>query len=172
MFQLKGCGMVWQASFYKTSFLILFGFFFAISTTPSLAVTPVAPKKKAPHFKKIEIQIGTVKASVELAETDEEQEYGLMYRQSLGPNQGMLFVFTDEAPRGFWMKNTFVDLSIGFFDQNKKLVDIQEMKAVHSVMETPNTYQSRSPAKYALEMPKGWFKKNKVEVGQTLKIKP
>lgn len=120
-------------------------------------------------FKSKDIHVGKQKIKVELAETEEQQEHGLMYRQSLKDGTGMLFVFKDEKLRRFWMKNTFIDLSIGYFDEKKVLVDIQDMKAVKSEMEqNPPTYPSARPAKYALEVPLGWFMRAKLKKGDKL----
>lgn len=105
------------------------------------------------------------KITVELAETDEQRTQGLMHRKSLPKNQGMLFVFEQEQTLSFWMKNTFIDLSIGFFDQNKKLVDIKEMSATSVLQQNFPSYESSKPAKYALEMNKRWFDKNKIKLG-------
>ena len=111
------------------------------------------------------------KIQAEMAESEAQHEYGLMFRKELGPKEGMLFVFKDEMIRSFWMKNTIINLSIGYFNKDRKLVDIQEMKAVTSVLQTDiPTYLSQSPAQYALEMPEGWFKKNSIKVGAQLKI--
>lgn len=108
---------------------------------------------------------------VELAESQEQHQHGLMFRKKLNNNEGMLFIFSDEQIRSFWMKNTLIDLDIGYFDKKKILIDIQQMKAENSVMQlTPPTYPSRLPAMYALEMSKGWFKKNNFPEGTVFKI--
>lgn len=121
------------------------------------------------RFEKTKIKVGDRDLLVELALTSDQQERGLMYRQALQPGTGMLFVFAEEGPRSFWMKNTFIDLAIGYFDEQKKLIDIQEMKAVRSVMESrPPSYPSRGNAKYALEVPAGWFARHKVRIGTKL----
>ena len=81
----------------------------------------------------------------------------------------MLFIFNEELVREFWMKNTLINLDIGYFDKNKKLIDIQQMKAVTSVMQTDlPRYPSKQPAMYALEMQQTWFKKNKFRYGGPL----
>lgn len=117
-------------------------------------------------FKKEKIVLDGKTISVEMAETPEQHERGLMFRKSMPENEGMLFIFNMEDIRYFWMKNTYIDLSIGYFDKEKTLIDIQEMKSA-SMMETrPPSYPSAKPAKYALEMNKGWFAKNKVKLGQ------
>lgn len=123
-------------------------------------------------FKKQSIRVGNKKIIAEIAKNDQQHEQGLMFRKKLAPNEGMLFVFKDEDIRGFWMKNTLINLSIGYFDKNKKLIDAQEMQAMTSVMQTElKTYPSKSPAQYALEMPEGWFKKNKIIEGDVLLYK-
>jgi uncharacterized membrane protein (UPF0127 family) len=128
----------------------------------------VAFKKKP-----LTIEFGQIikKITVEMAETDDQHERGLMFRKKLSSNEGMLFVFKDEMTRHFWMKNTLIDLSIGYFNAEKKLIDVQEMKAVTSVLQTDlPSYPSRLPAQFALEMPAGWFKKSKIAEGAILKF--
>lgn len=121
-------------------------------------------------FEKEKIIINGKTISVEIAKTQEQHERGLMFRKSMPENEGMLFVFNSEDIRSFWMKNTFIDLSIGYFDKDKTLIDIQEMKAA-SMMETrPPSYPSAKPAMYALEMNKGWFVKNKAKLGHKFRF--
>lgn len=122
-------------------------------------------KENEIYFKTQKIKLGSVILSVEVADTAVKRERGLMFRTKLDPNKGMLFVFESEETRAFWMKNTFVDLAIGFFDKNKKLVDIIEMKAVKSEIEIPQTYPSRERSQYALEVNAQWFKKHKIPLG-------
>ena len=88
-----------------------------------------------------------------------------MFREKLGADEGMIFNFQKEEPRFFWIKNTLVNLSIGFFDKNKKLIDIQEMQAVKTLVEQPQSYRSRGPAQYVLEMPRNWFQKKNIKKG-------
>jgi uncharacterized membrane protein (UPF0127 family) len=121
---------------------------------------------KGVNFERSKIILAGKTLTVELAKTAEQHEQGLMLRKKMPDQEGMLFVFPDEQVRYFWMKNTIIDLSIGYFDQNRVLIDIQEMKAT-SMMETrPPSYPSAKPAMYALEMNKGWFAKNGIKIGQ------
>ncbi len=146
-----------KIGFLLTVFLItMFSFGLSFSQTP----------EAAPQFDKVKIILGSKKITIDLAQTPTELSYGLMHRQNLPEDSGMLFIFPKQEIRNFWMKNTFVNLSIGFFDKNKKLVDIQEMTAVKSIIEEPNSYMSKYPAKYALEMPRNWFEKNKIKLGE------
>jgi uncharacterized protein len=122
-------------------------------------------------FDTAEIQVGSKKITVELAITPQQHEKGLMYRETMEKNKGMLFVFDTEETLNFWMKNTYVDLSIAYIDKKLKIIDIQDMKATSPLEVTePVTYPSKKPAMYALEMSKGWFKASNIKVGQTLKL--
>lgn len=123
----------------------------------------------AADFKTQQIKVGGKSLKVEIAKTMSQRSQGLMFRKDFAAAEGMLFIFEQEQVLSFWMKNTFLDLSIGFFDRNKKLVDVQDMSAVKSEMEMnlPN-YTSKSPALYALEVPKGWFEKHKIKIGEKL----
>lgn len=117
-------------------------------------------------FQKKQIKIGSHKIIVEIAETEEQRSQGLMFRKELSSGSGMLFIFEEERPRSFWMKNTFVPLSIGYFDKNRKLLETYDMEPVVSEMDiNPKVYPSKKKAQYALEVPMGWFKKNKIKIG-------
>lgn len=143
---------------------------FWLSLTP-FGFGSFAKANEAVVFKKQKIFLGTKKLIVDVAETDMQHEHGLMLRKKLGRNEGMLFVFKDEQPRSFWMKNTIINLSIGYFNKNKKLIDIQEMKSTTSIMEQNlPVYPSSGPAMYALEMSEGWFKRNQIKVGAVFKF--
>jgi uncharacterized membrane protein (UPF0127 family) len=102
-----------------------------------------------------------------VARTHEEKARGLMFREKLGPNEGMLFVYEREEILSFWMKNTPLPLSIAFLDQKGKIVDIQHMESF-----SLRTHVSAFPAMYALEMNKNWFKKNGINVGDVVKMPP
>lgn len=109
---------------------------------------------------------------VEVAETTAQHERGLMFREKLGEDEGMLFIFKNEETRFFWMKNTLIDLSIAYFDKNGSLIDIQEMKSGKGIPDYQlPSYPSSGPAKFALEMNKGWFARNKIKVGSKLKVR-
>jgi uncharacterized membrane protein (UPF0127 family) len=109
-------------------------------------------------YKKYEILIDQKKIKVELAVTQEQRQKGLMYRTSLSEDEGMLFVFPEEAIQTFWMKNTPIPLDIAFFDKEGYLLEIQSMQPNSEVI-----HQSSEPAKYALEMNQNWFRKNNIK---------
>jgi len=92
------------------------------------------------------------KVIVEVVNTPEQRATGLMNRFSLQPDHGMLFVFEQPQPLGFWMKNTYVPLSIAFVDASGKIVNIDDMKPLDET-----THWSSGLAAYAIEMKQGWF---------------
>jgi len=102
-----------------------------------------------------ELLIGSTSILVEIADTPFLRNKGLMFRESIPENSGMLFSFPDNSQRSFWMKNTHVPLSIAFIDQDGFIDSIERMKP-HCL---ENTY-SMGEAPYALEMNEGWFHRN------------
>lgn len=97
---------------------------------------------------------------VEVAHTDTAREGGLMHRQSLAEDHGMLFVFTEPERHSMWMMNTSIPLSVAFLDKDGIILNISDMLP-HTV--TP--HRSAGAAKYALEVNLGWFKKRNVKSG-------
>jgi uncharacterized membrane protein (UPF0127 family) len=101
--------------------------------------------------------------SAEIAADEETRMRGLMYRDAMGEDDGMLFVYPDERVRSFWMKDTRIPLSIAFADKHGTIVWIADMKP----FDTRST-SSMVPATYALEMNQGWFARNGVERGDSI----
>ena len=89
-----------------------------------------------------------------------------MYRKQLGDDEGMLFVFPDSQPRSFWMKNTYIPLSVGLFNAERRLVEILHLDPPRSIMQVtfPMT-TSQESASYALEVRQGWFADHRVTIG-------
>lgn len=120
------------------------------------------------QFGKKQIQVDGKKITAYTADTVSEIRQGLMQVKHLGTNEGMLFIFDSEEPRVFWMKDTLIPLSIGFFDKNKRLLETLEMTPHKSPHTSPVLYHSKKPAQYVLEMNANWFLKNKIKVGSRL----
>jgi len=100
----------------------------------------------------IDLAINGHRLVVEIAATEATRTTGLMNRFSLQPDHGMLFVFSEPQPLAFWMRNTYVPLSIAFIGADGRIINIDDMAP-----RTENTHPSRGLALYALEMKKGWF---------------
>lgn len=107
--------------------------------------------------------------SVEIADTSEKQALGLMFRDSMPADEGMIFIFPNEAPRSFWMKNTRIPLDIMYFDKNLKLVSISADTPPCRVSRCPS-YPSVAPAQYVLELNAGMAARLGVGVGDTLTL--
>ncbi|WCL50267.1 DUF192 domain-containing protein [Leptospira sp. GIMC2001] len=130
---------------------IVFSAYFSLESKPGTNDTMV-------------VKIGKASLRVEIADTPQRRSTGLMFRTKLARNEGMLFVFPNEDYLSFWMKNTKIPLSIGYFDQDGILLEIHNMKP----NQTTEVYNARSKAIYALEVNQGWFKENGVSIGSVL----
>lgn len=160
--------MDWRWAIRAVLFFVLIHQLFGLTAQAEISSAEEAAKTK---FARVTIKLGSKKLNVELADTEDLRNQGLMFRRELAQDAGMLFVFRHEQVLSFWMKNTFIPLSIGFFNKEKVLIDIHEMEPVKSVLESPKkSYTSKGPAQYALEMNRGWFAKNKIDLGTTLEI--
>ena len=111
------------------------------------------------------INVAGIELEVELATTFEEQSLGLMYRDKLEENGGMLFVYPRENFLSFWMKDTRIPLSIAFIKADGRIIQIESMKPY-----SLDTHVSKEKAKYALEMNEGWFRIHNVREGDTVKM--
>lgn len=103
--------------------------------------------------------------SVEVVDNDASRARGLMFRQTLDKDAGMLFVFPDEQKRCFWMKNTFIPLSIAYINHQGVITDILDMQALD---ETPVC--STQEAMFALEVNQGWFQQKGIHTGETIQF--
>ena len=100
--------------------------------------------------------------TVEIADTADERAQGLMNRESLADDAGMLFVWTEDTGSGFWMKDTLIPLSIAFIDATGIIVDIQDMEPRDETL-----HQSPAPYRHAVEANQGWFAKHGIAAGDS-----
>jgi len=128
-----------------------------------IAVLLVGCAKETDH-----IEIKDKIIEIELAETSQERSVGLMNREYLEENSGMLFIFNDERTRSFWMKNTLIPLDIFFIDSDNTIVDIQTMQPCKN--DPCKTYISKNPAMYALEVNAEFAEKNNIKAGDKANI--
>ena len=102
---------------------------------------------------------------VELAISKREKSKGLMYRKDLSDSDGMLFIWKNADKRCIWMKNTYIPLDLGFFREDMTLIEVRSLspRSLTSVC-------SSEPAKYAIELPKGWFSSNNIKNNSKLAL--
>ena len=133
------------------------------------ALLPGAPAlaQQAPRFPVVALTAGIHLIKAEVAATDEERQQGLMLREKMAANEGMVFVF--QAPAGvcMWMKNTLLPLSVAFIDEAGKIVNIEDMKP-----QTTESHCAKKLVRYALEMNQGWFKQKNIKPGATIEGLP
>jgi hypothetical protein len=113
----------------------------------------------------VEMKIGNRTFTLEVAKTEEARQIGLMNRDSMAANQGMIFVFGQEQPLSFWMKNTRIALEILYLDAGGRVVSIHQMTPL-----SLSAVLSGAPAKYAIELNKATVQKAGVKVGDVLVI--
>ena len=130
--------------------------FLAIAAAPALAQQPPLPA--------VELGAGMHVIRAEVADNNSSRARGLMRRTALPPNGGMLFVFDEDAIHCMWMKNTLIPLSVAFIDARGAIINIADMQ--------PHSEQSHCaarPARYALEMTRGWFEQRGIRAGAPLR---
>lgn len=108
----------------------------------------------------ISLKIDGYELLAEVAHTQLSRSQGLMYRESLEENTGMLFVFPDAGHYSMWMKDTYIPLSVAFINEHGVILNIADMWP-----QTRIAHDSSGIAKYALEMNMGWFTARKIATG-------
>jgi uncharacterized membrane protein (UPF0127 family) len=129
-----------------------------------LMLTLPACAEKGPH-----VELAGHRYGVEIAEDDASRARGLMGRTALAADRGMLFVFQDDAPRAFWMKNTLIPLDILYFDAERRLISVQHDVPPCRADPCP-AYPSGAPARYVLELNAGEARRIGVTSGDELAI--
>lgn len=115
------------------------------------------------------VNVGGKSFKVEIADTQEKQALGLMFRDSMPADEGMIFIFPNEAPRSFWMKNCRIPLDIMYFDKELKLVSISANTPPCKVSRCPS-YPSKAPAQYVLELNAGTASLLGIGIGDKLTL--
>jgi uncharacterized protein len=120
-----------------------------------------------PRLQTIELTVGMHVIRAELAVTPEQQQIGMMFRRSMGTNEGMLFINDEPGVRCFWMRNTLVPLTAAFIADDGTIVNLADMKP-----QTDDSHCSAKPVRYVLEMNQGWFAKRGFKAGTKLRGAP
>lgn len=110
-----------------------------------------------------DIKVGQDIYTVEIARSPEEQQQGLMHRETLGEYAGMLFVFERDRHLSFWMKNTYIPLSIAYISKNGVIKSIYDMQP-----ESLRPVESEVAVRFALELPQGAFARSGAAVGDRI----
>lgn len=122
-----------------------------------------AQSRAQPTLPAVKLTAGIHVITAEAATTNQTRMVGLMHRERLAPNHGMLFVFEDKAQQCFWMRNTPLPLTIAFIEDDGTIVQFADMAP-----RTEVSHCSQRPVRYALEMEQGWFAKRGIAAGARL----
>jgi uncharacterized protein len=131
-----------------------------IAAILALAPCALAFAEQPAKFPTIPLNIGLYVIKAEVASTPAEREQGLMFREQMAPNEGMVFLFGAPASVCMWMKNTLIPLSVAFIDDSGKIVNIEDMQP-----QTTDSHCAKKQIRYALEMNRGWFKQKNIKAG-------
>ncbi len=110
-----------------------------------------------------------IMVNVEVADTPQKQSQGLMYRENLKLDHGMLFIFDDESILSFWMKDTLIPLDMIFVDKTFRIINVVDNALPCNIEPCPD-YSSEKPAKYVIEVNAGFAKTNDIEAGDFISI--
>ena len=150
---------IFSSSLKQSVLFSLFLFLFVLASCSGLE-----------KFEKQDIVIegkgGSTPLRVEIARTDAQRQQGLMHRKELKDGEGMLFIFERDQVLSFWMKNTLIPLSIAYISSDGRILEIYDMEPGNLA----SVSSSRS-ARYALEVPQGWFNRVGVAPGDRLEFK-
>ena len=138
--------------------------FVLIGAVLAMSLSSVATKATAQEsmteFRVIPLTAGIHVIRAEVALAPDERSKGLMFRKVLGPNQGMVFLFDQPAVQCMWMRNTLIPLSVAFIADDGRILNVEDMAP-----QTEDNHCAAKPARYALEMNKGWFTKHGIVAG-------
>jgi uncharacterized membrane protein (UPF0127 family) len=110
-----------------------------------------------------ELELAGETLTVEVAATPAARSQGLMFRETLPEDHGMLFIWPREQRIAMWMKNTAIPLSVAFIDREFRILNIADMEPFST-----RIHASSAPALFALEVQRGWFARNGISAGDTL----
>ncbi len=114
-------------------------------------------------FGSTKLRAGMHLINAEVAANNPQRQQGLMFREKMDGNNGMVFIFDQPMTQCMWMKNTLLPLSVAFLDDDGKIVNIEDMQP-----QTLDSHCSKKPVRYALEMNLGWFKQKNIKPGMPI----
>ena len=133
---------------------VLFALLLAAFTFPAVAQEPQT------GLPRVKLSIGMHLIDAQLAQTPGQREIGLMFREQMPQNEGMLFVFEQPSEQCFWMRNTLIPLTAAFIADDGTVVNLEDMKP-----KTLDSHCSTKPVRYVLEMNQGWFSRKGIKSG-------
>lgn len=127
----------------------------------------VTRAQQVTRFPVVSLTAGMHIIKAEFASKEAERQQGLMFREKMGNNEGMVFLFDAPGNVCMWMKNTLIPLSVAFIEDSGKIVNIEDMQP-----QTTESHCAKKPVRYALEMNTGWFKQKNIKPGAIIRGLP
>ena len=124
---------------------------------------PAMAQQPQTQLPRTRLSAGMHLIDVQLAQTPQERQTGLMFRKEMAQHEGMLFVFEQPATQCFWMRNTLIALTAAFVADDGTIVNLADMKP-----QTDDSHCSVKPVRFVLEMNQGWFAKRNIQPGYRL----
>lgn len=137
-------------------YIALFSTFLGCIATPGYA-------QQIQKFHSATLRAGVYVIKAEVAANEAQRQQGLMFREKMAGNEGMLFDFEAPADVCMWMKNTLIPLSVAFLDSGGKIINIEDMQP-----QTTDSHCAKKPVRYALEMNRGWFRQKNIKPGSVI----
>ncbi len=138
-----------------------------VSVSILTLITPPIFAEQTAKLPITQLTTGIYIIKAEVADNEPKREQGLMFREKMAVNEGMVFVFDSAAQVCMWMKNTVLPLSVAFLDDNGVIINIEDMKP-----QTLDSHCGKKPVRYALEMNLGWFKQKNIKPGSVIEGLP
>ena len=130
----------------------------------ALGVLPLAQAQMPQmNLPRTQLSAGMHLLDVQLAQTPDQRQIGLMFRKEMPQHEGMLFVFEQAATQCFWMRNTLIPLTAAFVEEDGTIVNLADMKA-----QNDDSHCSTKPVRFVLETNQGWFAKRSIKAGYKL----
>jgi uncharacterized membrane protein (UPF0127 family) len=129
----------------------------------SAVLLSIVSTAAAAQMSMIELTANFYRIEADVAADNASRMQGLMHRKNMAPNRGMLFVFPQPGSHCMWMRNTFLPPSVAFLDDRGTILNIEDMQP-----QTEDNHCAESPARFALEMNRGWFAEKGIKPGQRL----
>lgn len=124
---------------------------------------PVWAQHAQLHLPRTRLSAGMHLLDVQLAQTPQERQTGLMFRKDMPQHEGMLFIFEQAAIQCFWMRNTLIPLTAAFLADDGTIVNLTDMKP-----QSDDSHCSAKPVRFVLEMNQGWFARRNIQTGYRL----
>jgi len=139
----------------------------SVSLAAALLIVAMSAQAQVTALPTTKLTAGIHLITAEVAADDPARARGLMFRQRLAPNHGMLFVFDSKSVHCMWMRNTLIPLSVAFIEDDGSIVNIEDMKP-----HDESSHCATKPVRFALEMDKGWFAQRGLKAGAKINGMP